>query len=121
MRRLPTNFALFFITFLLISCSDSVSDLSKKDVALRIENEQLLVRNKFNHSIYYFAVESGAAAQINWAPLSTDGNRVKPGRTKSIPLDSIYAYDPGDEILFYYWSQKEPENNNIKFQSIQSQ
>ncbi|MCG2589048.1 hypothetical protein [Rhodohalobacter sulfatireducens] len=121
MRRLLSNIALFLITLLLISCSGSVSDLSKKDVSLNIENEHLLVKNNFNHSIYYFAVESGVAAQINWAPLSTEENRVRPGRLKSIPLDSIHAYDPGEEILFYYWSQKEPKNNNIKFQSIQSQ
>ncbi|NBC64778.1 MAG: hypothetical protein GVY07_03810 [Bacteroidetes bacterium] len=121
MRRFLSSFALFFITLLLISCSDSISDLSKKDVWLRIENEKLLVRNKFNHSIYYFAVESGVAAQINWAPLSTDENRIGAGRTKSILLDSIYAYDPGEEILFYFWSQKEPKNNNIKFLSIQIQ
>lgn len=121
MRRFLSIFALFFITLLLISCSDSISDLSKKDVSLRIDNEHLLVKNNFNHSIYYFAVESGVAAQINWAPLSREENRIRPGRLKSIPLDSIHAYDPGEEILFYYWSQKEPKNNNIKFQSIQTQ
>ncbi len=121
MHRFISSITLLLITLFFITCSDSVSDLNRKDVSLIIESDHLKIQNRFSHSIYYFAVESGVAAQIQWAPLSTDENRVKPRGMKSLPLDSIHAYEPGDEILFYYWSEKEPKNSNIKFQSIETQ
>lgn len=104
----------------IVSCSDSVSDLNTKDVFVTTDNDNLTIRNNFNHSIYYFAVESGVAAQILWAPVSTEENRVKSRSTKQISLNEIHAFEPGDEILIYYWSKKEPGNNNIKFQRIET-
>lgn len=106
--------------FTFSGCSDSISDLRKDDVSVTINNSDLRIKNNSNHSIYYFAVRSGPAP-VQFAPISTDKNRVRPGRVKKIPLDSIHIYEPGNEILFYYWSQKEPKNNNIKFKNIQIQ
>jgi hypothetical protein len=116
---LPLFIILSFLAFW--GCSDSVSDLNTKDVSLFIDSADLNIRNNFSHPIYYFAVESGVAAQINWAPISTEENRVKARGMKSLPLDSINAYDHGDEIIFYYWSKKEPGNDNIKYQRVKAE
>lgn len=105
-----------FLTF--SSCADSVSDLNTDDVSISTDSVDLTIRNNFNHSIYYFAVEAGVAAAIQWAPISSDENRVKSRSTKRIPLENIHAYEPGDEIIVYYWSKKEPGNKNIKFQRV---
>lgn len=102
----------------LVSCTDSISDLNTEDIVVSVESEELTIRNNFNHSIYYFAVEAGTAAYIQWAPISSDENRIKSQSTKRIPLDEIHAYEPHDEIIIYYWSKKEPGNNNIKSQRI---
>ena len=121
MRSLYYFSLLFLMSLNFISCSDSVSDLYTEDVVVSVESENLTIQNNFNHSIYYFAVEAGTAIYIQWAPVSTDVNRVKSRRTKRIPLEDIHAFEPGDEILIYYWSEKEPDNINIKSQQIETQ
>lgn len=121
MHKYYSTFLITLFTCLIISsCADSVSDLNTDDVAITSNSADLNIKNNFNHSIYYFAVEAGIAAVIQWAPISSDENRVKSRSTKQIPLENIHAYEPGDEILIYYWSKKEPGNNNIKFQRIQT-
>lgn len=120
---MPKSYPIFlsiFLFFLLLSCSDSVSDLNTKDISVSSDGEYLEIRNHFNHPIYYFAVESGIAAAIQWAPISSKENLVKSRSTKRISLDKIYAFESGDVILFYYWSKKEPGNKNIKFQRVET-
>lgn len=119
-QRLYFLIAVVFIISI-SGCADSVSDLNTDDVSITVDSEDLNIKNNFNHSIYYFAVEAGVAAVIQWAPISSDENRVKSRSTKRILLENIHAYEPGDEILIYYWSKKEPGNKNIKFQRIQTQ
>ena len=120
MRRLYSPSLLLLIGLIFVSCSESVSDLNTNDVIVSVEGEDLTIQNNFNHSIYYFTVEAGTAASIQWAAISTNENRVKSRSTKRITLDQIYRYEPGAEIIVYYWSEKEPSNNNIKFQRIET-
>lgn len=120
MKKVHTTLLIILSFFILSSCADSVSDLNTKDISISYNNETLEIRNNFNHPIYYFAVESGIAAAIQWAPISSKENRIKSRNTKRISLDEIHAAEPGDEILFYYWSKKEPGNNNIKFQKVET-
>ena len=110
----------FFLILIFSGCADSVSDLNTKDVVVSVEIENLNARNNFNHSVYYFVVEAGVAAVIQWAAISTDENRIKSRSTKQIPFNEIHAFEPGDEIIIYYWSKKEPGNNNIKSQRIET-
>lgn len=120
MRKFCLVLLLFLSFFIFLSCSDSVSDLNTDDVSavIDIDNGHLQIRNNFNHPIYYFAVEAGVAVVIQWAPVSSKENQIKSRNTKRIPLNEIHAFEPGDEILIYYWSKKEPGNNNIKSQRI---
>ncbi len=118
MRRLYSTPLLFLIGLISVSCSDSVSDLNTDDVIVSVESEELTIQNYFTYSIYYFAVDAGTAAYIQWAAISTDENRVKSRSTKRIPVDQIYGFEPGKDIIVYYWSEKEPSNNNIKSQRI---
>lgn len=108
------------MSVILISCSDSVSDLNSKDVIVSVESKDLIIKNNFNHSIYFFNVDADTAISIKWAPISTQENCIKSRSTKRIPLNEIHAYEPGDEIIVYYWSEKEPNNDNIKFQKIET-
>ena len=120
MRRIYTLSILLFTGLLFIGCSDSVSDLNTKDVTVSVKSEDLAIKNNFNHSIYYFVVKANTAIYIKWAPISSDENRIKSRSIKRIPLNEINASGTGDEILVYYWSEKEPSNNNIKFQRIET-
>ena len=118
--KLPVKLFLVALLLLLNSCSDSVSDLETDHISIQVESEDLQIKNNFNHSVYYFAVESGVAALINWAPISSEENRVKPKSVRPVSLDEIHGYKPGKTILFYYWSEKEPSSENIKFRRLET-
>lgn len=116
---IPFIIILLFIGFL-SSCSDSIADLSTDDITLNVKSENLEIRNHLRQPIYYFAVESGTAAVIKWAPFSTNENRVNAKSIRQVTLDEIHGYQPGKTILFYYWSDVEPDTENIKFKKLET-
>lgn len=101
-------------------CSDSLSDLKSDDIRIKMDDNTLTIQNNFNHSIYYFAIESGAAAATLWTPLNTEENRMRPNHKKRIPVNDISGYAPGKTILFYFWAKENPGSNEIKFRRVET-
>lgn len=105
----------------LLGCSDNPTAFSSEEIEGKVTEETLEVFNKLDRSIYYFVVERGTAATILWAPTSGEDNEIKRLRSRAIKLDDIFGFEPGKEILFYYWSEQELGSADIKNIVIQSQ
>lgn len=67
---------LFLLTPLLHSCSDNLASINEDEIIVFILDNRIDVKNHFSQPIYYFAVESGSAAVLHWAPASTDENEI---------------------------------------------
>ncbi|MDX1638019.1 MAG: hypothetical protein R3281_08625 [Balneolaceae bacterium] len=104
--------ALFF------SCSDNPVHPGAKDISLEAGEHALTVTNRFPRELYYFAVEWGRVAQIQWTPASKEGTGIPPGGTKKISYDKVYGYRDGTTIIFYYWIKKNPSVEEISFLTI---
>lgn len=95
-------------------CSDNLTGFQTDEVSAEVKDNGILVSNKTNKPVYYFAVEAETAAVINWAPVSRDENKIESGSNKFIPFSDIYGFEEGDEILFYYWQTDDPSPNDIQ-------
>jgi len=102
----------FLFLLLLISCTsvsgnvDGVSGVWK--------NKKVMIENGTTSSIYYFAVEQGVSEVINWAPHSSEDNKVKRFSSLSLDNNDVYGFEEGKKVIIYYWSVKDPKLEQIK-------
>ena len=65
----------------------------------------VVVINRGERPIYYFAIEQDAAARTFWGacdnPETCDA--VAPGGRREIPYESISGYSPEAEVILVYW------------------
>jgi hypothetical protein len=69
---------------------------------------RLILENRTNEPIFYFAVESRTSALIDWSPCNdptrSECRRVPAGETVSIPYSEIYGYEAGaTEVDIHHW------------------
>ena len=70
---------------------------------------RLILENRTNEPIFYFAVESRTSALIDWMgpcndPTRSECRRVPAGETVSIPYSDISGYEPGaTEVKIHHW------------------
>ncbi len=104
----------------MISCSDHPADVKPGDIQIEATETALKVLNGGERAIYYFAVERNLAARINWAPVSEKENEIKAGQSKQILFEDM-GVKQGDQVLFYYWTAKEPESEDIRSILVETQ
>ena len=115
------NLILSILFFLFVACSES-TEPDKPDVELNAKTTGLEVKNNTNHTIYYFIVESGFAALIDWAP-GFDGLNLNSGGSTIIPYAEISnmneeSVKEGNKIICYWWSDENMENPEVNNVSI---
>ena len=82
-------------------------------VSAVIEEDELVIRNSLNFDIYYFAVAQSSLPYITWVPLVEEFNRVPDNAFKVVRVDSLFAYDEGEPVAFFYWDKDISEIFNI--------
>jgi len=87
--------------FAILACSSPTEPL---DVVAAPPS--LKLTNPSEVSVYYFIVERGYAARINWGPCTNPRTCVgiPPNATRSVPYTSIGGYAPdAQEAIVYWW------------------
>lgn len=108
---------LLFLCFGIISCSDDSDNLigyGNNEITGLIKDNYLVITNYSDEPIYYFAVDWGTSALINWAPISEDENKISPKQSMKKGVDEILGYAKGREVIVYYWNTLEPTSESIK-------
>ncbi|WP_185958249.1 hypothetical protein [Fodinibius sediminis] len=106
--------SLIITACLLTACSENPSEPGINTADVQVEEDGIRVTNERRYPICYFAVGRYYAAQISWAPVSSPENEILPRQNKFIPFSEIGGYEPGSDILFYYWSGKDATPEDIR-------
>ena len=112
MRRLTP--ALTALVLSVASCSDPTS--VSGGVSAVNSGGAMRLTNASATPVYYFLVERGTAATINWAPCVNPGcPAIPPNATVTVPDGQILGVQPGSrEVVFYWWrSQLGPADGSI--------
>lgn len=106
--------------FFLLSCSGdmilSESDQFKIDgVEIQIYSDRFTVKNNRKSNLYYMSIDRDKEMHILWFPISTDENRITPGKKKSITFeDGILGRVEGNQINFHFWYRQKPKSGDMK-------
>jgi hypothetical protein len=109
------------IFMLSLACTESTGN-DKSNVEFNPKTTGLEVKNNTSHTIYYFIVESGFAALIDWAP-GFNGPNLDPGESIVVPYSEISngseeSVKEGDSIICYWWNDTNMENPEVNSVSI---
>ena len=74
------------------------------------------MRNGLNETIYVVAFEKNILALINWAPVSTEENKIEPQKSRMIDKDDILGYEEGTVVVVFYWNLEMDFFENIEVQ-----
>lgn len=96
------------LTLLMAGCSGTFSDFEDDMVEGRVTGSSLIVANTGPVPVYYFVIEREALAMVYWTAQSSEDNKIGARKTRSIPLDEIYGYEKGKELVFFYWTGQNP-------------
>ena len=106
------------VALVFIACSSPTDPLTVTNTG----TESLRLVNKTAESIYYFAVEAGAASLINWAPCTDPAlcKQVPPHGVSDIPYDQIALYTPAARQAIVYWWHLRPDGGSFRPDSIRA-
>lgn len=93
------------VTSNLIACSIFNNENDDAVVSAIIEADELVIRNGLHFDVYYFAVAQSALPYIFWAPTVDDFNRVPNNQIKIVQAESLFSYQEGEPVVFYYWDE----------------
>lgn len=100
-----TRIAMFaaMIGFMLMTggCDPSTGPYASS-VAVTADASELTVLNGTDSDIHVQLIESSIVPLIDWIPVSTDKNRVRPGETYRQPLTDS-SYIPSRSVHVYWW------------------
>lgn len=85
-------------------CNDDDSLLGS--FRARVESDKLVLTNLSDRDVFYFAVDQGTLALINWAPgVGENQPKVKSGETIKIPLTDVTGYSGSTQVVVVnYWN-----------------
>lgn len=63
------------------------------------------LQTKKSIDIYYAVFDPDVAAVIDWVPVSTSENRIKPNSNVVISTSDIEQHELGDQIIVFYWTE----------------
>lgn len=86
----------------------------------------VVVTNRGERPIYYFAIEQGTLALTLWGPCDDPDtcDAVAPGGRREIPYESITGYSAEAEVILVYWWHLVPrsgggfEPDSIRFEEV---
>ncbi len=104
------TYILLFGLCTLLGCSIFEDE---NEVNASFTRNELLVQNGTNSSVYIFAVDQETAAVIDWAPVSSDENRVSANNSRSFDKSTIVGFEEGEPVIVYYWFDPEEEIFNF--------
>lgn len=110
-RTLITAILFLFVT---AGCSDNPLVVKTDEVSILKQSEQMKVLNRLDVSIYYFVVEPSMLETILWAPVSREGNEIKAKSTKEFKYSEVFGYEEGDTIILHYWIGEDPDFEDVK-------
>jgi hypothetical protein len=107
MRRWAIPALIVLIATTVTACSATTAPRTDLLEARRF-GFRLILENRTNEPVYYFAVESRTSALIDWSPCTdparSECRRVPAGGTVSIPYSDIYGYERGaTEAVIHHW------------------
>lgn len=105
----------------LASCT-SPSAPVVEGVQAELTSEGLEVRNFRSDAIYYFAIERGLAALVDWAPCIGPGPcpHIDPGDTETISHAALGWTAGSSEALLYWWEMVADGHGGVKVDSIRT-
>lgn len=103
MKRFYTGSTLFVIV-LLLACSNPFNR-NDGEVVVELDEPELKITNKASIDIYYAVFDPDVAAVIDWIPISTSENRIKPNSNVVITTSDIEQHEVGDQIMVFYWTE----------------
>ena len=105
-------------TLAFIACSSPTDQLTVASTG----TQSLRLANKTAEPIYYFAVESDAAAIIDWVACTDPAQckHVAPHGVSAIPYDQIAGYTPAARQAIVYWWHLRPDGSLFRPDSIRS-
>ena len=104
MSSRPTKL-LAFITILISGCSLFENENQASDVSAVIEDGKLVIRNGLHFDVYYFAVAQSSLPYITWAPIVDEVNRVPNNQFIAVDAESLFSYEEGETVAFFYWDE----------------
>lgn len=108
----------FSLLLLLISCTAFLDNAD--GVSGTWKNKKVMIENGTTSSIYYFAVEQGTLEVINWAPHSSNENKIESFSNLGIDESEIYGFEKGKTVIFFYWSVKDPKSDQIESLAVKT-
>ena len=103
---------------LFLSCSSFENENNR--IAYRWESNSLIVENGDDENIYYAVFEQELLAVIDWAPFSSEENRILGKNFVRITKKDIIGYDDGDTVVLFYWKGENPPYEVIESIEIDS-
>ena len=74
------------------------------------QSSSLRLRNLIGEPVYYFVVERGTSAVVDWSPCidpeieDPPCRRVAPRSSRTVPFTDIVGYEAGEaEVIVYHW------------------
>lgn len=102
------------ILTVIISCTDEVTN--EHPIAVSSINDKLVIKNQSNTDLYFAVFPESIIHLIDWAPITSEENKLFPSQTIHIPLDTLtdFGQIPGNEPLaFYYWEAVERDGKVV--------
>jgi len=118
MRKINA-FSIFGV-MVLLACSTGNEPVT--DVSFKVYDNNLTVENNTPQRIYYIALESEFATLVDWLP-GFNGPFIESGKKSVLPFSEIAngnedPVQPGDRILFYWWTAENTEQPDVHYESI---
>jgi hypothetical protein len=107
------KFLLLIFFVIILGCSDDLTDSVTDEVDARVFDNTLIITNNYYKPIYYFASEQGSLALINWAPISSETNKINAFNNEYLDINKIFNYEKGRQIVVIYWSDLYPEDDRM--------
>ena len=98
-----------FLVFAALACTHGVDPISAPDgesIIISASDGESIIVNQTGKTIHYWVVDRNVLASINFTlircPDSPD--RLKPSQQAVLKIEEIYGYEPGNEIVLFWWT-----------------
>jgi hypothetical protein len=105
------------LAILLIFAASCKKEDNTGKICFTRTSTNLVIENQSSETYYYASFDKNILPLIFWAPFCTD-NKVAPGYSINIDLNTIMGYQSSDEIVVYYWQCTGTNHNEIRFKNL---
>ncbi len=104
------------ILIFLVGCS---SNSNPFEIIAGIDGELTIV-NATGTAIYFAAFERGSLASIliRLQSCPDDPNRIPPFQQRSLVVNEIWEYEPGDEAVLFWWQAGKEKKENGCYEAV---